>query len=401
MSLPLNERLRLSSEAIRLLQVLGDSRLSLIERSKAGRERIEILKKLKGTGEFSPEPDRTETKLETVANAGRDFLTSAGVEIPKDAQEQVANAIKGSEQIKLVFDAQRWSDKRKAEILEKIAYEPRAYDVYRIVKGDTDKTSGNTKRYYIYEAVRDIHKAHYEQLGLKLKDAVFKLGDASPMTYEQALKEAEKCTIDKLARNRLSRQKKGDFTGKTAREDMIGSTAALLRLINYQGDPLTFTVTDSRAHFNNKRKEINIGDALQTKALWHEIAHSIEYDHPEVLEMSKDFLRERLKKSNGIRSLRDIYSNKWGNGRKISYGRAETAIDDGAFDPYVTKFYSKDPNDIDKARATEVITMGIQSLLSDFDLGRMAVADPEHLEFIFGVIRHLQQKQRGINNDQT
>ncbi len=401
MSLPLNERLKLSSEAMRLLRVLRGENLPLFSRAKASRERLEILKKLKGVGATSPTPDRMETKLETVATAGRDFLASVDAKIPEDAREQIVNDIKGNERIKAIFAAQKWSEKGKAEIMEKICSEPKAYDVWRIVKADIDTTRGETNRHGIYEAVLDIHNEHYERLGRELMPAFKKLVDASPMTEEEALKRAQSCEIDRLAQGRLSRQKKGDFRGKGADAQLLQATADLFKLINYRNEPLKFSVVDSRAHYDHTRKLVNIGDSLTYKTLWHEVSHSIEYEHPEVLEMSKNFLRERLKKSNGIRSLRDIYSNKWGNSRKLNYSRSETAIDDGAFDPYVTKFYGTDPHDIDTSTATEVLTMGVQSFASVIDLGRMAAADPEHLEFIIGVIRHLQQKQHGADHDQA
>lgn len=393
MGLPLSQRLSLSSEAVALLRIVGDKGSPLQTRIRMSKKRLEILAQLSGLSlGFISSSD--------IEGKGKSLMSSLGLSVDSSSKQALVEQIKSNPRINDLISSQRWSGPKKKRILESVAQANKAYDVYRLVGADKTQASAN-HTFGIYEEVRDTHNEVYRQVGKQLSSILLNLIDSSPVPLGKGYELAEMSNFDKLADNRLSRQRKGDFVGRggAAKRKLLASTGELYSLIAFTGEPIKFTVRQSRQDYLNSDRSISVGEGFTRKVLWHELCHSIEFDHPEVLEMAKDFLKRRLERSNGIRSLRDIYQDKWDSKRGITYSPNEYTIDDGAFTPYATKFYNNlNPFDIDGATATEVITMGVESLIDHDSRGRLAVNDPEHFEFIIGVIAHLHEKARGKND---
>jgi hypothetical protein len=398
---PLSERVKKAGRAVEILVYLKreGANVPLLDRMALTKERLDILSELTGRKGVNPS-DSEVTELKAVTQKGRDVLASFGVEIDRNLKSEVSETIKGNARITDLIEAQRWSKPKKARTLDAIAQHAQAYDVYRLVGADKAQPNDN-HTFGIYEEVRDIHREKYKEVGHQLSGVVNELMFNSPVSLKDGQRKAMQSGFDKLANNRLSRQRKGDFTGGggRAKQKLITAAGELYSLVAFTAEPINFTVRKARQDYRNSERSISVGESFTKRVLWHELAHSLEYDHPEVLEMSKRFLKDRLAKSNGIRSLRDIYQDKWGSKRGINYSEREYTIDDGAFTPYATKFYNHaDPFDIDGATATEVITMGVESLIDNESRGRLAVNDPEHFEFIVGVIAHLHDKARGSDD---
>lgn len=395
---PLSERVKKAGRAVEILVYLKreGANVPLLDRMALTKERLDILSELTGRKGVNPS-DSEATELKAVTQKGRDVLASFGVEIDRNLKSELSETIKGNARIRDLIDVQRWSKPKKARTLDAVAEHAKAYDVYRLV-GANKAQPGNTHTFGIYEEVRDIHREKYREVGNQLSGVVNGLMASSPVSIEDGQRKALQSGFDKQANNRLSRQRKGDFTGAggKAKQKLLRAASELYSLVAFTAEPINFTVRDARQDYLYTDRTISVGEGFTKRVLWHELSHSLEYDHPEVLEMTKRFLKDRLAKSNGIRSLRDIYQDRWGSKRGVNYSPREYTIDDGAFTPYATKFYNEaDPFDIDGARSTEVLTMGIESLVDDESRGRLAVNDPEHFEFIVGVIAHLHDKARG------
>lgn len=389
----LQERLGLSRRSLELLNALKSADVPVSERLKLSRERLDILKKLKANVAPKQEAEsEPELGLESVVSKGASACQSYGYTVPKELKSELANLIANDGDVVALVGRLPYSERKKAQILDSIKLEPRDYDVYRIAGGLKHREG-----YDVYKRVHNIHKGYYSGIGTEALASVYSgLVEDSPLSFQESVRLAKKSSLDRNASNRISRQRKGDFKGAKGKESMFLSAASLYRLIAFQGEPINYTVRDDRADFAHKSRTISVGKGLSKKSLWHELAHSIEYDHPEVLGMTKAFLNDRLAKSNGIRSLNDIYVEKWGGKRKTNYTSDELTIDDGAFHPYVTKFYCHDGGEfsIENATATEVLSMGLECFSDPVALGRMITHDPEHFEFIVGVIKHLHSKAR-------
>ncbi|HHF3138077.1 TPA: hypothetical protein ACPJ18_004213 [Vibrio alginolyticus] len=399
--LPLSERIKKTARAVEILSYLKREGATepLFKRMEWSRERLNIIAELRGKKGAS-DLDAEHVQVDSVATKGRELMASLGITIDTTLKEKIGKQIKENERINDLIEVQPWSKPKKTRTLDAITKHAKAYDVYRLVGADRAQSSA-THTFGIYEEVRDIHRENYVSAGLELSEIVHQLTLNSPVSVNDGYQMAMRSGFDKLANNRLSRQRKGDFTGRAgkAKQKLILAAGELYSLVAFSGEPINFTVRKARQDYSNSDRSISIGEGFTKRVLWHELSHSLEHDHPEVLAMAKNFLKKRLAQSNGIRSLRDIYQDKWGSQKGVNYSPDEYTIDDGAFTPYATKFYNEaDPFDIDGARATEVITMGIESLIDNESRGRLAVNDPEHFEFIVGVIAHLHDKARGSND---
>ncbi|CAH0543100.1 hypothetical protein [Vibrio marisflavi] len=393
MGMQLKERMSLSNQAVKLGLKLGDKSLAFSQRLQLGRERTEILAKLSAGA--SSAVDSSET-----VDTGNAFLATVGYKKDEGARSRLSDAIRKDSRINEVIDAQSWSKPEKKRVLEMAATATRSYDVYKRSKADLRSAArAKINPFYIYEGVNNLHKEVYQQVGSEAMHVVDSLLSTSPMA-DSAKRKALESDFDAKAKNRISRQRKGSYTGSAGRQNLLNDTAGFYQLVAFDSKPINFTVRNARQDYRFSDRTISVGEGFTKKVLWHELAHSLEDDHPEVLEMAISFLKKRLTDSNGVRPLPDIYQDLWNRKQSGSYSSRELTIDDGGFSPYVTKFYNtKNPYKLDGASATEVISMGVEALTDSESLGKMIVNDHEHFEFIVGVVQHLQQKYKDKNDD--
>lgn len=362
------------------------------DKLKMLRERNVVLSKL---GAFSTATTDTPATTDYAVGLAAPLLSSLEIDtdlIASNARTQIEQGIAGNAEITRIMTAKGWGKQKQKNTIKKLQSFTQAGDAARYLKTQIPQPLGE-HTWDIFDEVRKVHDAVYAEAGAGIMPVVDHLISASPMTLNNAVNLANKSTFTNKATQRLksiAKGIKGDYSKNTGR--MMLDMSTFFRLSAFDGEPIQFDWRGSRQHYNNKDRTINVGDALSEGVLHHECAHAIEYDHPETLDMTKDFLRGRLAVSNGIRPLTTVTRETWSRKLTVKESRSrqgEMVIDDGAFTPYVTKVYG---DGVDDTRATEVLTMGFQSLTNTKDLGLMAVNDPAHFKFVVGVIQHLQTK---------
>jgi SPP1 gp7 family putative phage head morphogenesis protein len=129
-----------------------------------------------------------------------------------------------------------------------------------------------------------------------------------------------------------------------------------------------------RAEANPLTGMINVGlhdgdlVAAQT-ALWHEMAHMIEFEDPSIADAAKSWIRARA--TGPEQTINSIQG--------VSYYDADEVALPGKFvDPYVGKIYDQD--------ATEVISMGLQHFTDPEEMLKFYREDPEHFRFVVGAV---------------
>lgn len=146
--------------------------------------------------------------------------------------------------------------------------------------------------------------------------------------------------------------------------------------------------TKKRAYADKHENKLNTGAGMDKTTLWHELGHFVEYRHPELLAAAKALLKRRMdaipEKLGKMAYLKNMTGSK-------SYGK-EVAINDGFYNPYVGKVYGE--LGVDGATATEVFSMGFQSLANNVELGKLASKDPEHLSLVMAAIKMLGIKYK-------
>lgn len=330
-----------------------------------------------------------------VMTVGEKLLAKLGISVLS------ADSLKGAYKAKvqmLVDDplftsaiSQDWRGQRSEEEIRTIAQEMADNDL------EYAYNSRNIGR-ATYAQLQVVNQSVHTEIGAVITEYVQGLIGSSSITQAQAAAYARTIEISPSATKKLTSQRKGDYRGKKAaipklREDM----AQLYRLTNGAvGVDMFVKTKDDRASYWNdyvdNKSAINIGSGLTKGVLWHELSHSIEYRHPEVLEATKGFLIERLAEARangrGICRLKTIYPGS-------KFGEDEVAIEDSAFSHYVTKLYRKDlklPTSPQNICSSEIISMGIESLSNPGAAGRLVAKDPRHLAFILGVIEEMRKK---------
>jgi hypothetical protein len=128
-----------------------------------------------------------------------------------------------------------------------------------------------------------------------------------------------------------------------------------------------------RAHADEDKREINIGkNGSDAKAvLWHELAHFIEFERPDIAKAAMGWIEGRRtgekQQINTIAGCEHLEDD-------------EIAYPDNFIDPYVGKFYSDG--------ATEVISMGLQYFTDAESMATLYAKDPEHFHLIAGILSH-------------
>ncbi|KDB52040.1 hypothetical protein X805_24100 [Sphaerotilus natans subsp. natans DSM 6575] len=217
---------------------------------------------------------------------------------------------------------------------------------------------------------------------------ISRLMDAPSVSREEATAWAESQEITKTAINRLKSEK---YPVDKLRADM----ADFYRITNGRiGRVVISSTGKSRASADQIHgaavATIDIGSGFDKRVLWHELAHHLESDHV-LLAAGKGFIEGRSK---GVARLSSLAP-------RASYGPKEKAHADGFFDPYVGKIYDD---------ATEVFSMGVESLSSPDLLVKRIAADPEHFALVAGMVttptsdglaryRRIREELAGLTSD--
>ena len=127
----------------------------------------------------------------------------------------------------------------------------------------------------------------------------------------------------------------------------------------------------ARASYNDFTRTINVNSRMDLSTFVHEIVHDIEFQHPRVSTLTKEFLFKRGG-GNTPKRLRQLDPNH-------GYGLNEITLEDA----YVTKGGSNYMGRVYVDQATEILTMGIERLLHD--PREFLDNDPEYFRFILKI----------------
>lgn len=129
-----------------------------------------------------------------------------------------------------------------------------------------------------------------------------------------------------------------------------------------------------RAHADEDKREINIGkNGADAKAvLWHELAHFIEFERPDIAKAAMGWIEGR--RTGEKQPINTIAGCEHLEADEIAYP-------DNFIDPYVGKFYSDG--------ATEVISMGFQYFTNAESMATLYDKDPEHFNLIAGILANV------------
>ena len=115
--------------------------------------------------------------------------------------------------------------------------------------------------------------------------------------------------------------------------------------------------------------------------MYHEFAHSLEYQHQEIAIASQQWVKNRA--TGEARSLKSLFPNS-------NYTPDERAYPDDFIDPYVGKTYEDGRSYL----ATEVLTMGVQHFTNPQNMRKLYNGDREHFYLTLGSIIEIQNKNR-------
>jgi hypothetical protein len=186
--------------------------------------------------------------------------------------------------------------------------------------------------------------------------------------YRDASQLANRVQIEQSAESVIQNSEK---TIKQVRSE-LGEFYKLVGSRGLSPDPISIKFTKPRAHANDGY--INIGNDPSKQIIFHEMAHHIEFKHPEVGQASKAFVNARSRHvghPGELFSLHDLVPN-------AKYSAEEVAMLGGFFDPYVGKIYSN--------LTSEVISTGMQHFTGPQNMLNFYRQDPEHFLYVLGVI---------------
>lgn len=140
---------------------------------------------------------------------------------------------------------------------------------------------------------------------------------------------------------------------------------------------LRFRYTEKRPNYNSQADAVNIGEKFSRRLAMHEIAHRLEYRHPEISLANKSWVAARCRKggfSDEPKPLQELVP-------KGDYGPDEKALEDSFIDPYVGKLYPD--------LATEVLSTGLEHMADEQLFVQLYRRDPEHLFLTLGALQTL------------
>lgn len=113
--------------------------------------------------------------------------------------------------------------------------------------------------------------------------------------------------------------------------------------------------------------EVHLAPGVTSEVTVHELAHVLEFRHPEIRKASQEF-RARRTKGEQLQSLKALTG--------MAYRPHEVTLPDKFRNPYVGRVYSGPA-----AVGTEIISMGLEYMAED--AAAFWREDPDHFEFIW------------------
>jgi len=219
------------------------------------------------------------------------------------------------------------------------------------------------------QARKDLHYFISQSADQKNK-AVVKVTPFGELPNRWVNSKGQKMTYEKVAPQDAKRLRAGvdwfnDITSGTVRApgDVPGLPDTSRKIFLYKeyvnGRP------QKRAHFSEERWGINNWDMNFSTTL-HEMAHSIEYNRPDILDKNDAWLQKRRTKPDG---KKERYTNRGGNGKCFDDEWGERG---GHF--YTSRRYLWQ-GEVD---ATEVLSMGIERMYAN--PVKFFYDDPDHFE---------------------
>ncbi|MBI3925150.1 MAG: hypothetical protein HY319_06385 [Armatimonadetes bacterium] len=142
-----------------------------------------------------------------------------------------------------------------------------------------------------------------------------------------------------------------------------------------QPDRLEFRYTGARPHFDERGGFINIGDNFDKRIALHELAHQIEFQHPEISLANKAWVDARSRASgydpSSPAKLQDLAPH-------AKYEPDEVAAQDHFANPYAGRLYPD--------QATEALTTGLEHFRDGKRLAQLFQQDPEQFYLTMGAI---------------
>lgn len=137
-----------------------------------------------------------------------------------------------------------------------------------------------------------------------------------------------------------------------------------------------------RAYYSiaTRKAHIPLGN---TSTTIHELAHHLEIVFPEILALSRRFLKSRLRPNEKIKSLRSITNISRYRSNEVAF-EDDWVLRGGSV--YMGKVYDLGRN-VDTVYCTEVLTMGLERLFSN--PVAFAKQDPDYFDFLLKTLQKL------------
>lgn len=214
------------------------------------------------------------------------------------------------------------------------------------------------------EAIRDPEYERLAQQKSALRKHEFQVNRAERNEMRKVMKRPPERRNTVKVMHRLRKNRKQIEEGIEGFRDLVDKK--YLDGLTLEGKP----ASSSRAFYRNGNKSVNFHpDRRSPDTIIHEIAHAIEYEHPEVASATADFFSERTA-GEALQKLQDLQPG-------FGYRSYEVAKPDDFYNPYVGRVYKGGP-------ATEIVTMGLERMWRDpLDFWE---EDPGHFTFTWKIM---------------
>jgi hypothetical protein len=209
--------------------------------------------------------------------------------------------------------------------------------------------------------------------------------DKKAKLAEEALESAAKETMRKIAAHHKIDREDAQMWASSVdtrglkgenKEITLDSLTAVYALTGGRGSAGVKKITNEtdRASANPQTGEIKLREKVDRKQVFHEYAHFMEYENPQLAVASRNFIESRSTSPRPMK-LKDIDNS-------VSYRDDEMAFPGRFIDPYMGKIYGNADT------PTEIISMGVELFRSPREMAMFYKNDPEHFNFVLGAILH-------------
>ena len=176
-----------------------------------------------------------------------------------------------------------------------------------------------------------------------------------------------------------------DTTTVNPQAVITAHAADYFRLTNGLGSKslkeVIMTDDDVRAASNEQDRSVQVYP--QKRVIFHELAHHIEYDAPDIKAVTNNWIKERAQQSQKRQDVKPELLNEIVPGTR--YSSDELAYRGKFINPYVGKVYD--------TGNTEVISMGLEHFADEDRMAKLASKDPDHFALVLGIIRTPKERK--------